>query len=28
MRLAEVFATPSSQRRGHCYRLDLMTHGN
>ena len=23
MRLAEVFTTPTSQREGHCYRLDL-----
>ncbi|MFF7974547.1 GNAT family N-acetyltransferase [Streptomyces sp. NPDC007905] len=23
MRLAETFATPSSERQGHCYRLDL-----
>nr|WP_223188660.1 GNAT family N-acetyltransferase [Streptomyces sp. TRM68416] len=23
MRLAEVFTTPTSERQGHCYRLDL-----
>ncbi|MGV9250484.1 GNAT family N-acetyltransferase [Streptomyces sp. NPDC003697] len=23
MRLAETFVTPTSQRKGHCYRLDL-----
>ncbi|WP_078631648.1 GNAT family N-acetyltransferase [Streptomyces resistomycificus] len=25
MRLAEVFRTPTSQREGHCYRLDLRS---
>ncbi|WP_112470272.1 GNAT family N-acetyltransferase [Streptomyces triticisoli] len=24
MRLAETFVTPTSQRQGHCYRLDLQ----
>jgi RimJ/RimL family protein N-acetyltransferase len=24
MRLAETFTTPSAQRAGHCYRLDLQ----
>ncbi|MFI7500616.1 GNAT family N-acetyltransferase [Streptomyces sp. NPDC049687] len=24
MRLAEVFTTPESKRKGHCYRLDLQ----
>ncbi|WP_043455791.1 GNAT family N-acetyltransferase [Streptomyces fulvoviolaceus] len=25
MRLAEVFTTPTGQRQGHCYRLDLQS---